>query len=88
MFDIMFVPKAERSRATILNHVTRTVYLLGSQFKLPRGASSLVSVKRLNSVKNTSQTGETLCYETVRRLFNLHIAIIFHGFTVVTLTAP
>ncbi len=44
-----------------------------------------VSVKRLNSAKNTSQTGETLCNETVRRL---HIAIIYHGFTVVTLTAP
>ncbi len=26
--------------------------------------------------------------KTVRRLFNLHIAIIYHGFTVVTLTAP
>ncbi len=30
----------------------------------------------------------TVCNdETVRRLFNLHIAIIYHGFTVVTLTA-
>ncbi len=29
-----------------------------------------------------------MCNETVRRLFSLHIAIIYHGFTVVTLTAP
>ncbi len=40
-----------------------------------------------NTPENTSRTWETLCNETVRRLFNMHIAIIYHGFTVVTFTA-
>ncbi len=29
----------------------------------------------------------TVCNETVRRLFDLHIALVYHGFTVVTLIA-
>ncbi len=42
MFDYdVYVPKVEWNSATHLNHATRTVYLLGSQFKLPHGASSL-----------------------------------------------
>ncbi len=38
-------------------------------------------------MKQRWQTVETLCNDTVRRLFSLQIAIIYHGFTVVTLTA-
>ncbi len=38
-------------------------------------------MKHLNSAKNIN-------YDTVKRLFSLQIAIIYHGFTVVTLTAP
>ncbi len=53
----VYVPKAERSRVTHLNHVTRTVYLLGSQFKLPRGASSLEQMRFLGHV-NTKQRCE------------------------------
>ncbi len=34
------------------------------------------------------QTGETLRNDTVRRVFNLQIAIIYHRFAVVPLTAP
>ncbi len=42
MFDYnVYVPKAEWNSATHLNRATRTVYPLGSQFKLPYGASSL-----------------------------------------------
>ncbi len=36
----VYAPKAERNRTTHLNRVTRSVYPLGSQFKLPRGTSS------------------------------------------------
>ncbi len=68
----VYAPKAERNRATHLNRVTWTVYLLGSQFKLPRGASSLEQMLLLGhvitkqrceiqSAKNTSRTGEALC---------------------------
>ncbi len=62
-----------------------------------RALSSSVrfSVKCLNSAKNTNgsvietslkpdQTGETLCYDTVRTLFNLQISI-YKRFPVVTL---
>ncbi len=38
MFDIMFMLQ---KRATHLNRATRIVYPLGSQFRLPRGESSL-----------------------------------------------
>ncbi len=39
------------------------------------------------NVRTQAEHEKTLCNETVRRLFNMHIAIIYHGFTVVTLTA-
>ncbi len=57
MFDIIFIPKAEWSRATHLNHVSRTVYPLGSQFKLSRGTSSLEQMRLLGHV-NTKQRCE------------------------------
>ncbi len=47
----------ERNRATHLNHVTWTVYPLGSQFKLPRGTSSLEQMRLLGHV-NTKQRCE------------------------------
>ncbi len=53
----VYVPKAERNRVTHLNRVTRTVYLLGSQLKLPRGASSLEEMRLLGHV-NTKQRCE------------------------------
>ncbi len=37
----VYAPKAERNSATHLNRATRTVYPLGSNFKVPCGASSL-----------------------------------------------
>ncbi len=108
----VYAPKAERNHVTHLNRVTRTVYLLGLQFKLLRGTSSLEQMRLLGHV-NTEKRCEiqwealefseehkwlcdslkpsrrnTVCNETVRRLFNLHIAIIYNAFTVVTLTAP
>ncbi len=51
------------------------------------------SVKHMNSAKDTNETvltknRNTVPNKTVWRLFNLQIAIIYHGFTVVTLTAP
>ncbi len=42
---------------THLNHITRTVYLLGSQFKLPCGTSSLEQMRLLGHV-NTKQCCE------------------------------
>ncbi len=51
----VYAPKAERNHATHLNHITRTVYLLGSQFKLPCGASSLERMRFLGHV-NTNGT--------------------------------
>ncbi len=65
----VYAPKAERNHATHLNRVTRTVYPLGSQFKLPRreltrtdaftrsrehSAAVRFNEKRLNSAKNTN----------------------------------
>ncbi len=38
----VYAPKVEGNRVTHLDRVTWTVYLLGSQFKLQRGASSLL----------------------------------------------
>ncbi len=46
----VYAPKAERSHATHLNHVSQTVYLLGSQFKLPLGASLLEQMHFLGHV--------------------------------------
>ncbi len=62
----VYAPKAERTRATHLNHVTRTVYLLWSQFKLPRGVSSLEQMRLLGHVNIKQRCeiqweGETLC---------------------------
>ncbi len=48
----VYVPKVERNRTTHLNRITRTVYLLRSQFKLPCGASSLEQM-RLSGHMNT-----------------------------------
>ncbi len=55
------------------------------------------SVNRLHSTSNTNDSvilkpdetvltnrRNTVCSDTVRRLFNLQVAIIYHGFTVVT----
>ncbi len=57
MFDInAYAPKAERKRATHLNRVTLTVCLLGSQFKLPRGASSLEQMRLLGHVNTKHAT--------------------------------
>ncbi len=99
MLDIMFMCQKRNEAATDLNRVTRTVYPLGSQFRLPRGTSSLermcllghvITEQRceIQSLEHKPNRRNTECNETVRRLFNLHIAIIYHGFTVVTLTAP
>ncbi len=41
----VYAPKAERNSAPHLNRATRTVYPLGSQFKVPRGASSLEQMR-------------------------------------------
>ncbi len=46
----VYAPKAERNHATHLNRATRTVYPLGSQFKLPRGTSSLEQMRLLGHV--------------------------------------
>ncbi len=43
----VYVPKAERTRATQLNRATRTVNPLGSKFKVPRGTSSLEQMRLL-----------------------------------------
>ncbi len=53
----VYAPKAERNRTTNLNRVTRTVYLLGSQFKLPCGTSSLEQMRLLGHA-NTKQRCE------------------------------
>ncbi len=53
----VYAPKAERNHVTHLNRVTWTVYLLGSEFKLPRGASSLEQMRLLGHV-NTEQCCE------------------------------
>ncbi len=53
----VYAPKAERNSATLLNRATRTVYPLGSQFKLPRGTSSLEQMRLLGHV-NTKQRCE------------------------------
>ncbi len=50
----VYAAKAERNRATHLNRVTWTIYLLGSQFKLPRDASSLEQMRLLGHM-NTKQ---------------------------------
>ncbi len=46
----VYAPKAERNHATHLNRATRTVYPIGSQFKLPRGTSSLEQMRLLGHV--------------------------------------
>ncbi len=46
----VYAPKAERNHVTHLNRATRTVYPLGSQFKLPRGTSSLEQMRLLGHV--------------------------------------
>ncbi len=103
----VYAAKAEHNLATHLNRVTRTIYLFGSQFKLPRDASSQEQMRFFGHVNSTVRSSQcemlefseehkpnrrsTVCNdETVRRLYNLHIAIIYYGFTVmlVTLTAP
>ncbi len=55
----VYAPKAERNSATNLNRATRTVYPLGSKFKLPGGASSLEDA--LLSHASTKQSGEIHC---------------------------
>ncbi len=48
MFHIMFKrQKWKRNSATHLNHATRTIYTLGSQFKLPRSESSQEQMRLL-----------------------------------------
>ncbi len=48
MFKIMFMrQKRNENRTTHLNRATWTIYPLGSQFKLPRGASSLEQMRLL-----------------------------------------
>ncbi len=42
------------NRATHLNRATRTVYPLGSKFKVPHGASSLEQTRALNSAVRSS----------------------------------
>ncbi len=46
----VYAPKAERNHVTHLNRATRTVYPLGSQFKLPRGTSSREQMRLLGHV--------------------------------------
>ncbi len=46
-------PKAERNRATHLNRAALTVYPLGSQFKLPRGSSSLLRADTFTRSRET-----------------------------------
>ncbi len=46
----VYAPKAERNHVTHLNRATRTVYPLGSQFKLPRGTSSQEQMRLLGHV--------------------------------------
>ncbi len=49
MFYIMFMrQKQNETHATHLNRVSRTVYPLGLQFKLPRGTSSLEQMRLLD----------------------------------------
>ncbi len=55
----VYAPKAEQNRMTHLKRVTRTVYLLGSQLKLPCGASTLEQMRFLGHV-NTKQRCEIL----------------------------
>ncbi len=45
-----YAPKAERNHVTHLNRATRSVYPLGSHFKLPRGTSSLEQMRLLGHV--------------------------------------
>ncbi len=54
----VYAPKAESNHATHLNRVTPRVYPLGSQFKLPRGKSSLELMHLLGYVMNTKQCCE------------------------------
>ncbi len=51
----VYAPKAERNHVTHLNRATRSVYPLGSQFKLPRGTSSLEQMRLLGHVITGSQ---------------------------------
>ncbi len=57
MFDIMFMrQKQNETHATHLNRVSRTVYPLGLQFKLPRGTSSLEQARSILS--GAAQNGQ------------------------------
>ncbi len=56
----VYAPKAERNSAPHLNRDTRTVYPLGSKFKVPRGASSLEQMRLLGHA-STKQRCEIQC---------------------------
>ncbi len=56
----VYVPKAERNSAPHVNSATRTVYPLGSKFKLP-GSESSLEQNALLSHASTKQSGEIQC---------------------------
>ncbi len=60
----VYAPKVESNSATRLNRATRTVYPLGSKFKLRRGMSSLEQM-RLLSHASTKQRCQIQCEEIV-----------------------
>ncbi len=67
----VYAPKAERNHVTHLNRATRTVYPLGSQFKLPRGTSSREQMRLLGHVI-TKQCCEIQSVGRVRLKAALH----------------
>ncbi len=61
----VYATKLEQNRVTHLNRATKTVYPLGSQFKLPHGTSSLEQMCLLSHV-NTKQRCEIECHGAAR----------------------
>ncbi len=74
----VYAPKAERNSAPHLNRDTRTIYPLGSKFKVPRGASSLEQMRLLGHA-STKQRCEIQC-ETLEFSDEQITLILLFGF--------
>ncbi len=97
MFNIMFMCKSGTKTERLVWIASHGHFypLLDAFYSVTRTLSSTVSSSQSETLEfceeHKPNIRSTVCNdETIRRLFNVHISIIYHGFTVtlVALTAP